>query len=159
MEIERKWLVKELPDLNRLPKESFERYFLFNDNKTEIRIQKRGEVYEFERKCEINALTRSDITFEISAEEFTHLKKYSGSRLIRDSYLFHDDPEITIKIYHGDYEGLIRVEVEFATEQEAKDFVPFSWFGKEITETMLGRDKKLVTLTPERFKETLKQLA
>jgi CYTH domain-containing protein len=151
MEIERKWLVKELPYLSDKIPVLYERHFLFIGNGIEIRIQKKGDKYEFERKEEISDLSRTDQKFEISSEEFEELKKLSKKSLIRESFFIDDNPEITLKVYKGDYEGLIRVEVEFNSEEEAQAFKPLKWFGEEITHTVIGKDKNLVELSKDEF--------
>lgn len=151
MEIERKWFVKKLPDLNGLTPVSYERYFLFIGEKVEVRIQKKGNKFEFERKSQISKLTREEQKFEITEEEFEFFKRFSNKSLIRDSYIYQQDPEISIKVYKGDHVGLIRAEVEFEGEEEAQQFTPPDWFGDEITESPIGRDKSLISLSKEEF--------
>lgn len=155
MEIERKWFIKNLPDLNHIQPVSFERYFLFIGDKIEIRIQKKGNIYEFERKVEINQLSRKEEVFEITKEEYDELKKFASKSIVRDSYLFQENPEISIKVYKGIHEGLIRAEVEFPNEEDAKSFTPLSWFGDEITNSPVGRDKSLITLSLEEFSKII----
>lgn len=150
-EVERKWLIKELPDLTGKKVVLYERYFLFIDTQREIRIQKKGDVYEFERKVQVSDLTRDVQKFKISEEEFLELKKQAVRSIIREGYLFLNSPNISIKIYHGDYENLLRAEVEFENEEDAKEFIPLPWFGNEITHTYLARDKDLVGLSREDF--------
>ena len=146
-EIERKFLIKELPDLNIYEKISYERYFLFINENSEIRIQKKANKYEFERKENKNNLSSKKQKFEISEEEFEQLSKISKQVIIRNSYKISDKPNITIKIYEWKYKGLKRVEVEFENEQEAKLFKPLIWFGKEITDSVLWRDSRLLKLS------------
>ena len=72
------------------------------------------------------------------------------------SYIIQESvPEISLKIYHGDYEGLVRIEVEFEHEELARQFVSPPWFGEEITDSPLGKDSKLITLSPEEFRNEL----
>lgn len=155
-EIERKFLVKKIPDLNNLESISYERYFLYSSENIEIRIQKKCEKYQFERKEKLSNLSANKQKFDISKEEFDVLKQYSWKSIIRDSYLLTTNPEITLKIYHGRFEGLYRAEVEFGDEESAKNFVPFDWFGKEITNSPMGRDSTLLDLTEEEFDQLMK---
>jgi hypothetical protein len=60
IEIERKWFIKKLPDLQGLKSISYERYFLFIGDAVEVRIQKKGDKFEFERKSQISKLTREE---------------------------------------------------------------------------------------------------
>lgn len=158
MEIERKWLAKILPDLTNVPKEEQERYFLFVGDIIEIRIQRINDRYEFGRKVQTGFLSREENVFEITKAEFDSLKTNSDKSLQRDNYLLQQNPEITIKVYHGEHEGLVRVEVEFESEDEANNFVPLEWFGDEITDLPLGKDKSLIRLTQIEFQKLLKKL-
>jgi CYTH domain-containing protein len=157
-EIERKFLAKSLPDLSGKECISYERYFLKIESDFEERIQKKGDKYEKERKFKTSNLSRETEKQEISKEDFDVFKKSASKSIIRDSYKISDTPNITIKIYHGDYEGLIRVEVEFSSEEEAKNFQSYDWMGKEITDTKLGKDAKLIQLTKKEFKDLLDSL-
>lgn len=81
MEIERKWFVKTLPDLSGLTPVSYERYFLFIGDTVEVRIQKKGNKFEFERKSQISKLTREEQKFEITEEEYETFKLFSNKSL------------------------------------------------------------------------------
>lgn len=157
-EIERKFLVKDLPDLSKKEFISYERYFLKIESNFEERIQKKGDKYEKERKFKTSDLSRELEKQEISKEDFYILKKSASKSIIRDSYKISDNPNITIKIYHGDYEELVRAEVEFLSEEEAKSFQPYDWMGREITNTNLGKDAKLIQLNKREFKDLLASL-
>ncbi len=156
-EIERKFLIKEMPDISNLKSLSYERYFLFRNPSVEIRIQKKGDKYEFERKTTESNLSAKKYKFELTKEEFEKLKKQSNESIIRESYKISETPEITIKIYQGKFEGLKRIEVEFSDEKEAQEFHPLEWFGKEITNSSLGRDSKLIDLSDEEIKNFLNE--
>ncbi|KKQ53067.1 hypothetical protein A2865_02880 [Candidatus Woesebacteria bacterium RIFCSPHIGHO2_01_FULL_39_17] len=156
-EIERKFLVKKLPDLSGKTKQSFERYYLYRGEGIDIRIQKVNDIYEFERKSETSELGRETKKFEITKGEFAALKRSFGDVIVRDSYLISENPETTIKIYHGKFEGLVRAEVEFTSKENANKFTPPSWMGEEITDTPLGRDSRLLDLTEEEFKKLLRK--
>lgn len=143
-EIERKWIFSKLPE-NTLPNPiPYERHFLYLDDINEIRIQKKGSKFEFERKSKKSRLSRNTQKFEISKAEFDSLKRHEIGSIERESYLVDGYPEISIKKYLGKFQGLIRAEVEFESEEEAKEYSAPSWFGKEITNSPLGKDKQLI---------------
>jgi len=48
-----------------------------------------------------------------------------------------------IDIYEGALNGLMVVEVEFSNVEDAKNFVPPEWFGKDITEDKRYKNKQL----------------
>ena len=151
MEIERKFLVKKLPDLSGYQPISYERYYVHRGDGVEKRIQKKGDKYEFEELEEASGLSRTHHKRELTEHEFNQMKGRPEEALLRESYVISNNPEISIKIYHGRFEGFARVEVEFSSEEEAQAFVPPDWFGEDITYHPLGRDVKLVGLSAEEF--------
>lgn len=155
MVIERKWLIKKLPDLTTNKRVEFERYFIFIGDGVEVRVQRIDDRFEFKRKVETSSLSRDEIRFDITKAEFEFYKSIPSKSIIRDAYELSKSPNISIKINHGDYEGLMRVEVEFNSEEDAKRFTPLDWFGKEITNTEVGRDKNLIRLNEKDFSNIL----
>lgn len=154
-EIERKFLIKELPDLSQKVKIGYERHYLFDKNGIELRVQRKGDKFELERKVHISAVERTKDKIEISEEEFNLLKPLTIGAIIRDSYTLSTKPDLTVKIYHGKYEGLVRAEVEFDTTEELEAFQVPDWCGREITGTPLARDSQLLKLTDEEFRRAL----
>lgn len=156
MEIERKFLVKELPDLSAIKPIRYERYFLSSDAVLQERIQRKGEKYEIETKRVVEGLGGVMVSKKqkssLTKEQFEDLKQGKEDRgIVRDSYNISLNPNISIKIYHDKYKGLVRAEVEFISEEDAKRYIPESWMGKEITSNPLGMDAKLVELTEKEF--------
>lgn len=154
-EIERKFLVKELPHLDATTSKVYERYFL-ETGPTEKRIQKVGDKYFYEEKSEISELERSrDQKKEISEEEFNNLKQGSEGPLIRERFDISSNPKISIQIYRNNFEGLVRAEVEFNSKEEATAFQPLPWMGKEITGLPIARDSALLGLSRDEFQKYL----
>jgi CYTH domain-containing protein len=154
-EIERKFLIKKIPDLKKIKPVIYNRHFIFKDKKTEIRIQKRGTRYELERKEKLDNISFNKVKIKISKKEFDTFKKISLDQIKRKSYLIKNNPNITIKIYQGKHSPLKRVEVEFKSKKEANNFKVPSWFGKEITGSPLAKDSKLSNLSSEKIKKLL----
>jgi len=157
-EIERKFLIKNLPDLSSIQAVKYERYYLFVGNSIELRIQRKNDEYELERKVATGDLSRTSQFCQLSFEEFELLKKLSSRAIIRDAYQISELPDVSIKIYHGDYEGLVRAEFEFSSEAEANAFIPPDWCSIEITKSDLGRDSRLMNLTRDNFLQILNDL-
>ena len=151
-EIARKFLIKNMPDLSSCKSASFERYYIYIDNNIELRVQKNGEKYELERKEIISKLKAVKTTLEISKPEFEQLKTLGTQVILREQFSISSDPEVCIQIYHGKYEGLKRVEVEFSTEEAAQTFQIPDWYGKEITDSVVSRDSKLLNITEAELK-------
>lgn len=154
-EIERKFLVKQMPSLVGIKPVHYERYFLQRDSTVEERIQKKGDSFEYEKKVTISPVESHKEKKTISEEEYNRLKEKASSAIIRDSYILSSEPYVSIKIYEGRFKGLIRAEVEFKSAEEANSFVPIDWMGEEITDSPLGRDGKLLDLTDQEFQELL----
>ncbi|NTW75986.1 MAG: hypothetical protein HGB34_03735 [Candidatus Moranbacteria bacterium] len=158
-EIERKFFIKEMPDISRLQPVRYERYVLGSaDEQEESRISKIGDRYYFERKRIISDIERTTDKREISQDEFEALKPGVGDAIVRDKYtLITGTDTVSIQVYHGRFEGLIRAEVEFGSEEEAKRFVPPSWMGKEMTGLPVARDASLRNIGEEEFKRILSE--
>ena len=150
-EIERKFFVKNIPDLSELKGIQDERYYLYSDDGIELRFQKHGEKYELERMAEYANLSRTQEKIDITQKEFEVLKQFGKGPIIRESYLIAKNPQITIKKYHDRFEGLVRAEVEFKSLDEAQQFQPPDWFGKEMTDMPVAKDAELIDLTDEEF--------
>ncbi|HBT74474.1 TPA: hypothetical protein DEB29_00470, partial [Candidatus Wolfebacteria bacterium] len=115
-EIERKFFVKEMPDLSGIHPLHYERYFLERGAGKEVRISKVNDSYVFEEKSEVSDLERTRTKKETSREEFERLKENASEGIVRDRYAISSNPDIAIQIYHGRFDGLVRVEVEFDSE-------------------------------------------
>lgn len=152
LEIERKWFVAALPDLTQLKPWHDERYYLYSDEERSIRFQKRETFFEIERMESLSNLSRKQEKLLITEVEFEALKKIAKGPLDRDSYLLQSEPQLTLKLYHGPFHGLIRAEVEFTSEEQARAFTPLPWFAHEINgQCPLGRDSVLVNLAHDQF--------
>ena len=111
----RRFIIKSLDKLNLSSPIRYERYYINNT----LRIQKKNDKYEKEILDENNMVLTKET---INKNEFETLKHNSYKEIIRDSYLYLDDDRISIKKYYGIYEGLLRVEVEFKTEEEMNSY-------------------------------------
>lgn len=148
MRLTKRYIIKSLDGLPLSSSIRYERYYI-NDN---LRIQKKADKLEKEILDTENVIVKKEI---ISKDEFQSLKKESYASIIRDSYLYLNDERISIKKYLHQYEGFIRVEVSFATEEEMNSYQKEEWMGKDITESPLAFDKYLSKLSPEEFQKEL----
>lgn len=155
-EIERKYLIKQMPNLKNIKPIRYERYYINDNIDNQIRVQKKDEKFELETKRKISDIEYKKEKQELTEQEFLKLIKNCKKVIIRDSYLINEKPNITIKIYHETYKGLVRAEVELSNENEYKNFEIPEWFGKDITNTELGMDARLVKLDRVNFLEILR---
>lgn len=158
LEIERKFLIQKLPDLSQIKPIRYERYFISDEDKNQIRVQKKGHKYELETKQQINEQEYYKTKREITKTEFLELSAECNKSIIRLSYLISQSPNITIKKYCGPYEGLVRAEIEYDSIEQIGLYELPKWFGKEITGTVLANDHRLIKLNRTEFLECLKSL-
>jgi CYTH domain-containing protein len=149
-EIERKYFVRKMPDLAGIKPLLSERYFLNISNVVEERVTKIGDdQYFYEKKIETSRLSRNETHRYISKEEFDSLIPSESEAILRVRYDMPSFPKISIMVYKGRFNGLIRAEVEFKSIQEAESFNPPDWMGREMTDLPIARDAKLISLTRE----------
>lgn len=153
--ITRKFLVKQLPDLIGKKQSVQNRFYLYRKNGIIIRVQSNGDNFGLERKVSETALIRESEKIAITKDEFNEISKAITDNIIRDSYIISEIPYIVLRMYHGKFEGLVRVEVEFSSVEEANRYTPLKWMGKEITNTLLATDETLFTLTDQDFRAML----
>ena len=156
-EIERKYLIKQMPNLKNIKPIRYERYYINDNIDNQIRVQRKDDKFILETKTKISDIEYKKEKQEITEQEFFKLIKDCKKVIIRDSYLINEKPNITIKIYNGIYQGLIRAEIEFNNEYEYSNFEIPEWLGKDITNTELGMDAGLIKLDREDFLEILRR--
>ena len=155
-EVERKFLLDSLPlDIDTTSKITYERYFLEIGPDREVRIQRKGDDFYREVKTTNSELGSDKEVTPLTAKEFNELRQNAIGSIKRDSYVVTGIQNVSVKIYHGRFEGLIRAEVEFPSTDAASHFSPPDWFGPEITKSKLGRDSKLLRLSDAEFKSLL----
>ena len=134
MEIERKYLVKTLPDhLEQYPCRQIEQGYL-NTNPV-VRIRRSNDSYILTYKGK-GLMVREEYNLPLNEESFTHLKeKIDGLLIQKRRYLipFAEKYTIELDVFEGELAPLVLAEVEFETEEEANTFVPPEWFGEDVT--------------------------
>lgn len=134
MEIERKFLLKSLPDnLNKYPCKEIEQGYL-NTNPV-IRIRKSDDSYELTYKSK-GLMIREEYNLPLDCASYNHLLKKADGRIIRKTrYLIPYSSSLTIEldVFKDDLKPLILAEVEFDSEDAANAFTPPEWFGEDVT--------------------------
>lgn len=134
MEIERKYLVQQLPEsLSGYPCRIIEQGYLNTD--PVVRIRRDNEKYELTYKSK-GFMTRMEYNLPLTQEAYEHLLTKIDGRLIQKKrYMIPLNNDLTaeLDIFEGDLAPLILVEVEFSSEEAALAFVPPSWFGDDVT--------------------------
>lgn len=134
IEIERKFLVKEIPD----KLDTFERIDMtqgyLNTNPV-VRIRKENDDYVLTYKGS-GLLSRSEYNLPLDEESFNHLiKKCDGIIISKSRYKIplKNNLIAELDIFKGDLDSLNLVEVEFNSVEEADNFIPPEWFGEDVT--------------------------
>lgn len=134
MEIERKFLVKELPsDLDSYPHRMLEQGYLCTS--PVVRIRKDDTSYELTYKS-VGLMMREEYNLPLTEDAYRHLlPKTDGNLISKERYCIPLDADHTIEldIFHGALAPLVLAEVEFSSEEDALAFLPPEWFAKEVT--------------------------
>ena len=134
MEIERKYLVKILPDhLEQYPCRQIEQGYLSTN--PVVRIRRSNDRYILTYKGK-GLMVREEYNLPLNEESFTHLKeKIDGLLIQKRRYLIPLAEKYTIEldVFAAPFEGLWLAEVEFPSEKQANAFTPPEWFGEEVT--------------------------
>lgn len=141
MEIEKKYLVKNLPeDLSRYPLFELEQCYLCTE--PTIRIRKRDGEYILTYKNRVmpsekdaKLLVAEEVELPLTEQAYRHLKEKADGRIIsKTRYVIpYGKYRIELDIFHEDYEGFYLAEVEFETEEASGRFVPPGWFGEDVS--------------------------
>jgi adenylate cyclase len=135
-EIERKFLVRKMPDgLTSYPASDIAQGYLVSlDDGLQVRLRKSGERHSLTYKRGTGSV-REEREVELTAEQFATLwPATEGKRLLKTRYEIPvGDRVVEIDVYHDRHEGLVVAEVEFDTEELAKDFQPPAWLGDDVT--------------------------
>ncbi len=132
MEIERKFLVKELPNLEDVKYSKIKQgYFSITPEK---RVRQKDEKYYVTEKGE-GDMVREEKEWEIDKKEAETLFAMSKTYIVEKTryYLPYGENTIELDVYEGRHTGLVVAEVEFETVEKANEFVAPEWFGEDIT--------------------------
>ncbi len=133
MEIEKKYTIKELPDLKGYDSHRIEQAYI--NRKPTLRIRRQDDEYYFTYKGD-GLMARDEYNLPLNEEAYYHLKdKADGKIIVKTRYLIpYEGYTIELDVFEGDLAPLIIAEVEFTTIKEAEDFVPPEWFDKDVTQ-------------------------
>ncbi|MEO6318871.1 MAG: adenylate cyclase [Acidimicrobiales bacterium] len=135
-EIERKFLVAEVPSPERLgPGDGLRQGYLAVDGSVEVRVR----LTEPGARLTVKAgagLSRTEVDLPLGADEATELWPHTAGRRVEKQRHRIDlgaDRVAEVDLYDGDLDGLCTVEVEFSDRAGADTFEAPGWFGTELT--------------------------
>jgi len=135
-EIERKFLVKWLPDgLKRSRSFVIEQGYLATESAgRQVRLRKRGHAASLTFKLR-RGNHREEREIKLSQKQFEALwPGTAGRRLRKVRYeIPWDNLMIELDVYRGRHAGLVVAEVEFPNRASCRRFKAPWWFGREVT--------------------------
>ena len=138
MEIERKFLVKDLPEnLESYPHSRLSQSYISRRPVIRLRrIEKETEA-EYVLTVKSGGLSvRQEFELPLGKEEYDKLfQKVEGRVLQKVRYLIPLENGYTAELdcFEGELSGLVLVEVEFPDVKSMKSFKPPCWFGEDVS--------------------------
>lgn len=136
MEIERKYLIKELPqNLEQYPFKQIEQGYL--NTEPVVRIRRSDDTYTLTYKGN-GLMVREEHNLPLTKDAYLHLRgKIDGILIEKRRYLipYGEKHTIELDIFLGGLSPLVLAEVEFETREEAEAFLPPDWFSEDVTFT------------------------
>lgn len=135
MEIEKKFVPKDLPkDLTQFKYHKIEQAYL--NTAPVVRIRKQDDEYYLTYKGS-GMMTREEYNLPLNKDSYEHLrKKADGNIITKTRYLIPiNDGSLTaeLDIFEGKFAGMLLVEVEFSSVEQADAFQKPDWFGEDVT--------------------------
>lgn len=149
MEIERKFLIKELPDnLSECNYHDIEQFYVLTE--PVIRGRKRDENYILTVKGS-GMLARSEFELPLSEESYNKLKSKADGVLIKKRRYIIPFDKYTIELdMFESPKKLIMAEVEFKSIDEANSFTPPEWFGEDVTNNPAYHNSNMSKMTQDK---------
>lgn len=161
MEIERKYLVRQLPDdLDQYEHLEIEQAYLCTS--PTLRIRRMGDAYILTVKQHLrtpgsSAIHNREEEFALTADSYNHLlAKCDKGRVSKTRYRInlrrqqsdgaYEGLVAELDIFHGCHLGLMLVEVEFPNTDAANAFVPPAWFGEDVSTDPRYRNSSLASM-------------
>jgi adenylate cyclase len=134
MEVERKFLLREPPDLSGAEADEIVQGYLALGADGEVRLRRKGGDLILTAKRG-SGLARQEAEVELEPSGFEELWPLTeGRRLHKRRHVIpQGDLRIEVDVYERELEGLVVAEIEFPSEDAARAFEPPEWLGEEVT--------------------------
>lgn len=158
MEIERKFLVKQLPEeLESYESREIEQAYLCTN--PVIRIRKKDDDYILTYKSS-GMLERVEEEMPLTRESYEHLKKKADGNIItKVRYLIPEEHGLMIELdcFLGIFEGFVMAEIEFESVEQAKAYEPSEWFLRDVTYDENCHNSNMSQMTREEVEKFLEE--
>lgn len=139
MEIERKFLIRSMPELSGAEAKKIEQGYLCKGPVVRIRKSNGDYILTYKSKKGLSqayAIQNEEVELALTREAYEHLReKIDGKLVEKTRYVLSlgGNLRAELDVFEGRLLGLAFVEVEFASEDAAKAFVPPEWFGEDVS--------------------------
>lgn len=142
MEIERKFLIKSMPDVSGALRKEIEQGYLCSG--PVVRIRKSNENYILTYKSRLGlsqdrAIQNDEVEMPLTKEAYEHLREKIDGKLVEKTRYVLPLPQqrkAELDIFKGRLNGLAFVEVEFESEAAAEEFELPDWFGEDVSKNI-----------------------
>ena len=144
MEIERKYLIDEIPfDLKDYSCKVIEQGYLNTD--PVVRVRRSNDKYILTYKGS-GLMVREEYNLPLNQSSYEHLlPKADGICISKKRYLIPWDPyTIELDVFEKSLAPLIIAEVEFPSIEEANAFTPPDWFDQDVTKDPAYHNSNLI---------------
>ena len=145
IEIERKFLVKTLPDLSQAHKKYIHQgYITHTNDSVEVRLRQKEQHFFITVKSGCG-MVRNEHEISVDQQQFETLWPETQFRRIEKHRWTGQlgTQTFELDIFMGELKPLMLVEIEFSSIEEADNFKPAHWFGREVTLDKLYKNKAL----------------
>ena len=145
MEIERKFIIKKLPDdLGSYPSRFIEQAYLNTD--PVVRIRREDDECYLTWKGR-GLMAREEYNLPLNLPSYRHMRsKADGNVISKRRYRIPFGPyTIELDVFCPPFSPLVMAEVEFGDEESANAFLPPDWFGREVTQDPAYHNSNLST--------------
>lgn len=135
VEIERAFVTEGEPDPASLgPGVLLRQGYVASEGEVEVRLRIRDQDATLTIKAG-RGKVRTEVELPLSADDAEALWPHTAGRRIskRRHRVPLGEHVAEVDVYEGALAGLCRIEVEFASPQDADGFEPPDWFGREVT--------------------------
>ena len=161
MEIERKFLIKDLNALPFRPEDyphrELEQGYLCTE--PVVRIRKDADQYFLTYKSK-GLMIREEYNLPLTEDGYLHLKEKIDGRLITktryviplaelETDVSSDALYLELDLFHGDLAPLVLAEIEFPDETSATSYCPPEWLNEEVTNSSRYHNSTLSATFPK----------
>ncbi len=161
MEIERKFLVNELPAKIKIGQgKPIMQGYLMVESDREIRVRRIGKKHFLASKNG-SGVAREENEIPLNQTQFELLWPAStGRRIEKERHVVRiaNELQAELDVYRGFLSGLQLVEVEFPEMEHAMQFKSPGWFGPEVTDDSQFSNRNLACYNPTNLPEDLRNV-